>query len=97
MPGIVRLTDKCSGHGCWVPRPSAAGSPDVFDQNIPVERFGDPMEIHCCPSIPECHGGIHIGTHTVFVNNLDIQVKGDPIDCGSVCDECSSVSFADGT
>jgi hypothetical protein len=91
MPGVHRKTDNCSGHGCWPPRPSATWSPNVFVNNLNVERFTDQMMIHCCP--PPCHGGTHVGRHNVYANNLDIQVCGDPIDCGSTCAECSSDVF----
>jgi len=87
--GIVRKTDNCSGHGCWPPRPSAEASTDVFVNGIGVVRYGDTMEIHCCPPDIDCHGGTHIGVRDVYANGLSIQVTGDPIDCGSVCDECS--------
>lgn len=91
MPGVVRIDDVCSGHDCWPPRPSADGSPDVFVNNQQVERSGDALVEHCCFG---CHGGTHIGERNVLVNNSAIQVQGDPIDCGSVCDQCSSDVFA---
>lgn len=92
MPGVVRRTDNCSGHGCYPPRPSSSWSPDVFANGLEVERYSDTMEVHCCP--PPCHGGTHVGTHNGYANGLDIQVQGDPIDCGSVCAECSDDVFA---
>lgn len=92
MPGIVRRTDLCSGHGCYPPRPSSSWSTDVFVNGLEVERYSDTLETHCCG--PACHGGSYVGVHNGYANCLDIQVQGDPIDCGSVCDECSSDSFA---
>lgn len=50
MPGIVRKTDMCSGHGCWPPRLPVSCSANVFVNNIPVVRNGDSLESHCCPS-----------------------------------------------
>jgi hypothetical protein len=105
MPGVVRIDDNCSGHGCWPPRPSITGSPDVFVNNKQVERYNDVLEEHCCRRIIEidgeihirtyCHDGLHLGIRDVFVNELPIQVGQDPISCGSVCDECSDNVFAE--
>ena len=94
MPGVTRKTDNCTGHGCYPPRPSTSWSPDVFVNNLEVERKDDTMESHCCP--PSCHGGVHVGVHSVFVNGKDIQTIGDPIDCGSSVAEGSSNVFVDG-
>lgn len=94
MPGVVRKTDNCSGHSCFPPRPATSWSPDVFVNKLNVERRTDTLESHCWG--PPCHGGNYEGIHTVFANNLDIQVTGDPISCGSNCDECSPDVFVDG-
>ena len=93
MPGVVRRTDNCSGHGCYPPRPATSWSPNVFVNNLNVERRTDTLESHCCVDV--CHGGVYEGKHTVFANGLDIQVQGDPIDCGSTCDECSPNVFVE--
>lgn len=92
MPGVVRKPDNCSGHGCWPPRPSATASSDVLTNGLQTERKGDSMKSHCCP--PPCHGGSHTGSRKVLVNGRAMQAKGDPIDCGSVCQQCSSNVFA---
>lgn len=89
---VVRRTDVCSGHGCYPPRPSATWSPDVFVNNLNIERYSDSMEVHCCLS--DCHDGSHKGIHNAYANSLDIQVVGDPIDCGSVCAVGSPDTFA---
>ena len=94
MPGVHRKTDNGSGHGCFPPRPSASWSPNVFVNNLNVERQSDSMESHCCG--PTCHGASHDGVHTVFVNGLCIQTIGDPISCGSTAAEGSSDVFVDG-
>jgi uncharacterized Zn-binding protein involved in type VI secretion len=94
MPGVVREGDYCTGHGCWPPRPSSSWSTDVFTNGLGTVRYSDTMQVHCCPSIPECHGGTHIGTRNVYANGLDVQVIGDPIDCGSYCMEGSDDVFA---
>ena len=41
MPGIVRLGDVCTGHGCWPPRPNVEASPNVFVNSIAVHRLYD--------------------------------------------------------
>lgn len=87
MPGVLRLPDNCSGHGCWPPRPSATASPDVLTNGLQTERYGDSMTAHCCP--PPCHGGTHVGKRNVLVNGRTMQVRGDPISCGSVGQQCS--------
>ena len=92
MPGVVRKGDKCSGHGCYPPRPASKWSPNVFANGRNVERRTDTLESHCCDG---CHTGVYEGVHTVFANNLDVQVQGDPIDCGSKCDEHSPNVFVE--
>ncbi len=47
MPGIVRRTDVCSGHGCYPPRPSTSWSPDTWVNGLQVERVTDGLESHC--------------------------------------------------
>ena len=86
--GVVRKGDLCSGHDCWPPRDATSWSPDVYANNLNVERYSDTLAEHCC--IDDCHTGIYMGTRSVYANGLAIQVKDDPIDCGSICDECSS-------
>ena len=82
MPGIVRLGDVCSGHGCFPPRRGITISPNVFCESIPVHRLNDVLEPHCCPD-NGCHAGIYLANKTVFSNSLSIQISGDPISCGS--------------
>ena len=41
MPGIVRLGDICTGHGCWPPRANSSASTDVFVNSRGVHRLGD--------------------------------------------------------
>ena len=93
MPGVHRKTDNCTGHDCWPPRPSSTWSPDVYSNNLNVERYNDTMQIHCCSA---CHSGVHIGQHDVYANGRDVQVCGDPIDCGSQCGICSGDVFVNG-
>jgi len=46
MTGVVRRTDNCSGHSCYPPRPATTWSPDVFVNNLNVERRTDTLEPH---------------------------------------------------
>ncbi|MGL1931760.1 MAG: hypothetical protein OCC45_08355 [Desulfotalea sp.] len=41
MPAAHRKGDLGTGHGCWPPRPNAAGSGDVFVNGIGWHRVGD--------------------------------------------------------
>ncbi len=85
MLTIVRLNDLCSGHGCYPPRKSITCSPDILVEGDYVCRYGDKLAQHGCPTCTY-HGGTHIGERTSYGNGFAIQVKGDPIDCGSVCE-----------
>ena len=48
MPGTVRLTDICTGHGCYPPRDNASGSPNVFANKLECHRVGDKWNTHGC-------------------------------------------------
>jgi len=82
MPRIVRLTDACSGHNCFPPRPNSTASTNVFANNLGIHRVGDTWLEHCCG--PVCHGGAQTtGSPNVFVNNKAVARVGDQISCGS--------------
>ncbi len=84
MPAAVRLSDRCTGHGCWPPRPNAGASGDVFANGRGAHRVGDPWQPHTCPSIPETHASTQAsGSPTVFVNGRAWARVGDAIACGS--------------
>lgn len=94
MPAVARLGDKCTGHGCFPPRVSTAGSGDVFFNGIPAHRVGDAWETHCCG--PACHAGaLAAGSPTVFVNGKPLGRIGDSVDCGSAVASGSPNVFAD--
>lgn len=83
-PGVTRLGDTGTGHGCWPPRANIQASPDVYANNIAIHRQGDGWAEHCCPPIPECHGGsLASGSSSVYINNKQCGRIGDPITCGS--------------
>ena len=95
MPGVARLNDICTGHGCYPPRENVQASPDVFCNGRGVHRQSDAWATHCW-GIP-CHGGsLASGSSTVIVNNLQCGRCGDPVDCGSSVASCSSNTFAGG-
>lgn len=81
MPAATRLSDVCTGHGCYPPRPSVAGSQNVFTNSLDQMRDGDPYAVHCCSS---CHAGfLANGSPNVFVNSRQAGRVGDSINCGS--------------
>jgi len=45
MPGVVRKTDVCCGH-CFTPRMNCEWSPNVYANNLNVERKTDLRCIH---------------------------------------------------
>jgi len=84
MPGVVRLTDICSGHGCWPSRGNVSASTDVFVNSLGAHRVGDGWAAHTCPPIPETHSSSQAtGSPTVFVNGVALARIGDSIACGS--------------
>lgn len=95
MPAVHRLSDICTGHGCWPPRPNVGASADVFVNGRGVHRVGDPWAAHTCPSIPETHSSVMGGgSATVFVNGRPAARVGDPVACGSTAATGSAdVSF----
>ena len=95
MPGVVRLGDKCSGHGCHPPRPNVQGSPNVFICGLPAHRIGDNWASHRCGD--NSHGGVTVrSSGTVFCNGMGLARVGDEISCGSFCAEgCDTVTAGD--
>lgn len=85
MPGAARLSDTCTGHGCWPSRPNDQGSPNVFINGRAAHRVGDHWLPHTCPIIPETHDSILAsGSSTVFVNGMPLGRIGDSVACGSI-------------
>lgn len=100
MPPVARLTDICTGHECFPPRASSAGSPNVFVNNLAAHRQSDAWSVHCCthPDQPHgCHASILAsGSSTVFANGLQLGRIGDPVECGSSVATGSGNVFAGG-
>lgn len=71
----TRIGDKQTGHGCFPPVPLAAGSNNVYVNNIPVGRIGDAYNPHCCGG---CHTDLLTsGSSSVYVNNIPVSRIGD--------------------
>jgi len=95
MPSVTRLGDSCTGHGWWPPRANAQGSPNVYVNGAAAHRQGDAWASHCCPAIPECHGGsTAAGSGSVYCNGAQLCRIGDPVSCGSSVAQGSSNVFA---
>ena len=93
MPGIVRLGDGCSGHGCHPPRVNDSASSNVFINGLGAHRVGDHWVTHCCGN--NCHDGtMSGGSGKVFVNGKPLARVGDAISCGSVAAKGSGNVFA---
>jgi len=97
MPAAVRLTDRCTGHGCWPPRANAGASGAVFANSLGAHRVGDPWQPHTCPAIPETHASTQAsGSPTVFVEGRPWARVGDAIACGSHNATGSPTVYLDG-
>ena len=77
MPQAHRKSDVCTGHGMCSPRPTVAGSENVYWNHLNAQRIGDPYDTHCL------HEGFCAeGSENVFVNSLGAVRVGDAVDCG---------------
>jgi len=75
---------RCTGHGCWPPRPSAEGHPRFTVRGVPVHLQTHAWEPHTCPSIPETHASVLArGAARFTVDGLEVGRIGDPVACGS--------------
>jgi uncharacterized Zn-binding protein involved in type VI secretion len=92
MPAVTRIGDADVAHCSGMVR--AAGSGDVFVNNIPVSRQGDVNTAHLLPGSPcPTHAApIAVGSTTVFINNKGCGRVGDAISgCTSVAQGSSNV------
>jgi len=80
-----RIPDICTGHGCFPPRASCNGSPNVFANTLPAKRVGcDCYVPHGCPVCPP-HGAVQAaGCGTIFVNTCCWAGIGHAVSCGGV-------------
>jgi uncharacterized Zn-binding protein involved in type VI secretion len=82
MPPAARLSDLCTGHGCWNSRPNIQASTDVIFNNKGAHRQGDAWAVHCCNS--SCHNAVLAqGSPTVITNGKQQGRVNDPVSCGS--------------
>ena len=95
MPGIVRLADTSTGHGCFPARPNDTASTNVFINGRGVHRVGDHWIEHCCGVPLACHEGVQAtGSPNVFVNGRAVARIRDTISCGDFNATGSSNVFA---
>jgi len=87
MPAVVRVGDKCNGHGGtpppFAPRPCIDGSPSLFVDGLAAHRQGDNWAPHPHP------GTLSSGSSNYFAEGKQVGRVGDPISCGSACAEGS--------
>lgn len=95
MPAVSRQGDGGTGHGCFPPRNSTGGSPNVFVNGIAAHRAGDPWATHSCGSSSH-DSALAAGSATVFANGQALARIGDPVACGSAVAAGSANVFAGG-
>lgn len=93
MPGAARINDRCTGHGCWPPRVTDQGSPDMFVNGRAQHRQGDHWVTHACPKRGAHDSHLRSGSPINFVNGKQRGRIGDPVDCGSIVMTGSSDTF----
>lgn len=96
MPNVSRITDACTGHGCFPPRPATGASGDVYAEGLAVHRKGDAWAAHGCATCPPHGGALANGSGTVFANGKQLSRIGDPVDCGSSVAAGAATVFAGG-
>lgn len=83
MPAVTLLGHRCTGHGCYPPRPNVEGSGNVFANDIPVHRQDDAWHPHGCGDCTPHSSETKSGSQTVYVNGKQMARIGDPVKCGS--------------
>ena len=84
MPAVTLQGMMCTGHGCWPPRASSAGSAHFRVNGTPVHLQGHAWGAHTCPAIPETHASVLASGAARFrVNGAQVGRVGDPVACGS--------------
>jgi uncharacterized Zn-binding protein involved in type VI secretion len=97
MAAVTRKGDKGTGHGCFPPRASTEGSPDVFVDGIEAHRVGDSWASHGCGNCSPHSGALAQGSSSVFVNGKALGRVGDDVNCGSKVSQGSNSVFAGGS
>ena len=75
MPGIARDAGRDAAGGAIV-----GGSGNVFANNSPVARIGDPVAGH--GRGPHAGPSMAAGSGNVFANGIGVCRAGDPASCG---------------
>lgn len=96
MPAVARITDTCTGHGCFPARPATGASGNVFADGLAAHRQCDSWAAHGCATCPPHGGALASGSATVFVNGKQLGRIGDPVDCGSAVATGAATVFAGG-
>lgn len=96
MAAAARLSDICSGHGCFPPRAGSNASSNVRINGLAAHRLGDGWQPHCCPK-KGCHpSSVTSGSGTVRINGRPAARIGDSVGCGSIIAQGSSNVFIGG-
>lgn len=95
MPSVAFKGSTCTGDGCFPPRESTSGSPNVFINGKPALRVGDTWEVHSCGD--SSHDGVQAtGSRFVFVNGKPLARVGDDVSCGAAVAVGSPNVFCNG-
>jgi uncharacterized Zn-binding protein involved in type VI secretion len=94
---VTRLGDKTTGHSTYKPRAATGASPNVFANNIAVNRVGDGWAPH--GGDPAYRGDPHpseahttsSGSGTVFANSKGIARIGDAVEGDTIAAGSSNV------
>jgi uncharacterized Zn-binding protein involved in type VI secretion len=78
----ARRGDLCTGHDDCKPRPVMRGSPDVFVDDKPAVRKGDPLTSHGCAAHAPHKSEVKVGSSAVTVNDRPFARVGDDVACG---------------
>lgn len=82
MPALSYKGANCTGDGCFPPRPSIEGSPNVYVNGKPVLRVGDKYAPHTCGDSKH-DGACSSGSSSVFCNGKPVARVGDDVSCGA--------------
>ena len=84
---VARVTDKTVGHGSFPPRPAISGSPDVYANNLAVNRTDDlwadhPGKLPHTPGQKDKTAGVPDAS--VFANTYAIARVGDKVEADTI-------------
>ena len=96
MPAVARISDTCTGHGCFPPRPATGGAAAVFIEGLAAHRVGDAWAAHGCGDCAPHGGLLATGSASVFAEGAALGRIGDAVDCGSSVATGAAGVFAGG-